>query len=213
MKQLQLNLKEMSKICLFGASGHGKVVRDIAVNSNIEVEVFIDDKPKSKFIDTIPVVEFKELSKYESNKFIISIGNNHVRKVISEKIKMKYTSLIHNTAIISPSVNISEGTVVMAGVLINVDSNIGKHAVINTAAIVEHDCNIGDFVHISPNATITGNVCIGEGTHIGAGAIVIPNIKIGKWATIGAGSIIINDIPDYAVVVGNPGVIKKYNQK
>lgn len=203
----------MSKICLFGASGHGKVVKDIAVNSNIEVEVFIDDNPKSKFIDTIPVVASQELSKYESNKFIISIGDNHVRKVISEKIKTKFTSLIHNTAIISPSVNISEGTVVMMGAVVNADTSLGKHVIINTAAVVEHDCKIDDFVHISPNATVAGNVSIEEGSQIGAAAVVIPNITIGKWVTIGAGAVIINDVPDYAVVVGNPGRIINYNKK
>ena len=50
---------------------------------------------------------------------------------------------------------------------------------------------------------------MGEGTHIGAGATIIPNLKIGKWATIGAGAVVIKDVPDYAVVVGNPGRIIK----
>jgi acetyltransferase EpsM len=36
-------------------------------------------------------------------------------------------------------------------------------------------------------------------------------VKIGKWATIGAGAVIINDVPDYAVVVGNPGKVIKFN--
>jgi acetyltransferase-like isoleucine patch superfamily enzyme len=41
---------------------------------------------------------------------------------------------------------------------------------------------------------------------------VIKGIKIGTWAIIGAGAVIINDIPDNAVVVGNPGRIIKYNK-
>ena len=52
---------------------------------------------------------------------------------------------------------------------------------------------------------------VGEGAHVGIGACVIQDIKIGKWATIGAGAVIIDDVPDYAVVVGNPGKIIKYN--
>jgi acetyltransferase-like isoleucine patch superfamily enzyme len=55
-------------------------------------------------------------------------------------------------------------------------------------------------------------VIVGEGTHIGAGATVIPNIKIGKWCTIGAGSVILKDVPDYAVIYGNPGKVIKYNK-
>ncbi|MFK7747154.1 MAG: acetyltransferase [Kordia sp.] len=203
----------MSKICLFGASGHGKVVKDVATSTNIVVEAFIDDQPKSEFLQGIPVVTSVEMAKYTDNKFLISIGNNKIRKIISQKLTNDFAILIHKTATISSSATIAEGTVVMNGTNINAAANIGKHVIINTAAIIEHDCTIGDFAHISPNATITGNVSVGEGTHIGAGAIVIPNVKIGKWATIGAGAVIIKDVPDFAVVVGNPGKIKKYNNE
>jgi acetyltransferase EpsM len=47
---------------------------------------------------------------------------------------------------------------------------------------------------------------------IGIGAILIPGITIGKWVTIGAGTVVLSDVPDYAVVVGNPGKIIKYNK-
>ena len=57
---------------------------------------------------------------------------------------------------------------------------------------------------------MAGNVQVGEGTQIGIGASVIQGVKIGKWAMIGAGSVIISDVPDFAVVVGNPGKIIKY---
>ncbi|CAL43362.1 Putative acetyltransferase [Flavobacterium psychrophilum JIP02/86] len=46
---------------------------------------------------------------------------------------------------------------------------------------------------------------------MGIGASVIQGIKIGKWVTIGAGAVIIKDVPDFAVVVGNPGRIIKVN--
>jgi acetyltransferase EpsM len=71
---------------------------------------------------------------------------------------------------------------------------------------------VADFVHISPNAALAGNVKVGEGTQVGIGACVMQNITIGKWATIGAGAVIIRDVPDYAVVVGNPGRIVRMNQ-
>jgi acetyltransferase EpsM len=71
---------------------------------------------------------------------------------------------------------------------------------------------VEDFVHISPNAALAGNVKVGEGTQIGIGACVMQNIRIGKWAIIGAGAVIIRDVPDYAVVVGNPGRVIKRNQ-
>jgi len=58
---------------------------------------------------------------------------------------------------------------------------------------------------------LAGNVEVGEGTHVGIGASVIQGVKIGKWATIGAGAVVIKDVPDFAVVVGSPARIIKYN--
>jgi acetyltransferase EpsM len=77
---------------------------------------------------------------------------------------------------------------------------------------VDHDCELGNFVHVSPNVALAGNVKVGEGTHLGIGSCVIQGIIIGKWATIGAGTVVITDVPDHAVIVGNPGRIIKYNK-
>ena len=53
---------------------------------------------------------------------------------------------------------------------------------------------------------------IDELSFIGIGSSIIQGVKVGKNVTIGAGSVIIKDIPDNAVVVGNPGkVIKNKN--
>lgn len=200
----------MDEVCLFGASGHGKVVKDIAASLNTTVIAFMDDEPKCDYLHETPVISSDKIADYVSNSFVISIGNNHLRKNVAERISSPFVKLIHKESIISPRVTILEGSVVMAGVKINSDTAIGAHVIINTGAVIEHDCSLANFVHVSPNATVTGNVNIGEGSHIGAGAIIIPNIKIGKWAIVGAGSVIIEDVPDYAVVVGNPGKIKKY---
>lgn len=203
----------MDKICLFGASGHGKVIKEIVEIEGKEVIAFLDDNPKAHDLLGISVFNTEMVTNFLSEKFIISIGNNTIRKRICEKIKVNFGKIIHKSAIISISSSIDNGTVVMAGAIINADTKIGKHCIINTSSVIEHDCVIKDFVHISPNATITGNTLIGEGTQIGAGAVIIPNLKIGKWVTIGAGAVIIKDVPDYAVVVGNPGEIIKYNKE
>ena len=194
---------------LFGASGHGKVVADIATTAGIEIIAFIDQDISKRECYGLPVIN--KISE-EVNKVVISIGNNQIRKKIAEELNnVNFISLIHPKAIISNSVKIKPGTVMMGGVVINADTTIGKHCIINTNASVDHDCVVEDFVHISPNAALAGNVAVGEGSHIGIGAAVIQGIKIGKWCVIGAGAVIIHDIPDYSVVVGNPGRIIKKN--
>jgi acetyltransferase-like isoleucine patch superfamily enzyme len=42
---------------------------------------------------------------------------------------------------------------------------------------------------------------------------VLPGVRIGKHAIIGAGAVVSKDVPDYAVAVGNPAVVKKYRKR
>lgn len=195
---------------IYGASGHGKVILDILRANSEEITHIFDDDPEVKDFFT-----YKVIHKPQGNKLnvpsVLAIGNNIIRK----KVAHTFTGLVakaikHPSAVISETVKMAEGTVVMAGAVINSDTIIGKHCIVNSGAVVEHDVKLEDFVHISPNAVITGNVNIGEGTQIGAGASVIPGIQIGKWVTVGAGTVVIENIPDFAVVVGNPGKIIKY---
>lgn len=204
-------MKPNRQLNILGASGHGKVIHDIAVLSDWSIHQFYDDNPNLKEFIGYPVSPINTIT--TAFDHIFAIGNNRIRKLLASRYKVPYITLIHPNSNISPSVNINEGTVIMPGVSINADSQIGQHCIINTNASVDHDCILEDYVHISPNAALAGNVTVGEGTQIGIGACVIQGIKIGKWCTIGAGTVIIKDIPDYAVVVGNPGKIIKYNHE
>ncbi len=49
-----------------------------------------------------------------------------------------------------------------------------------------------------------------EGASIGAGAIILPGLTIGAWAVVGAGTIVTRDVPDQALVTGNPAEIVGY---
>ncbi len=196
---------------LFGASGHAKVVLDVLFSNNIKVLAVVDDNPKAPYISTIPVVNTKDFKIPEGSQFIVAVGDNAIRKKIVNKNNFRYFSAVHSDATISEFASIEEGTIVMPQVVVNSDAKIGKHCILNSRSVVEHDCVLEDYVHVSPNASLAGNVFVGEGTQIGIGASVIQGIKIGKWVTVGAGAVIISDIPDCAIVVGNPGKIIKIN--
>jgi len=193
----------------YGASGHGKVILEIAETLGVPVNGFIDRNPAIHSLYKYPVLRELPNECYT----LISIGNNFTRKLIAENLEEnRFINLIHPCSNISKRCEIGKGTAIMAGVTINSDAQIGKHCIINTNASVDHESRLSDYIHISPNAAIAGDVTIGEGTHIGIGACVIQGVKIGKWVTVGAGAVILRDVPDYAVVVGNPGKILKYNE-
>jgi acetyltransferase-like isoleucine patch superfamily enzyme len=55
-----------------------------------------------------------------------------------------------------------------------------------------------------------GQIQVGYGASIGAGSIVLPNVAIGRFAMIGAGSVVTRDVPEHALVVGNPARLIGY---
>lgn len=191
------------KVVIIGASGHARVIADIVKSSGDNLVGFLDDNMDIQgnviFEDKIVLGTTKEedIEKYKDNYFIIGIGSNRVRKLISEKYpNLKYYTAIHPNAIIGSNVEIGEGTVLMAGTVINIGTKIGKHCIVNTCSSLDHDNLIEDFVHISPGAHLAGTVKVMECTWICTGVTVINNITIEKNNIIGAGAVVVKNIED-----------------
>ena len=192
----------MNRLIIIGASGHGKVIADIAVKIGYTDIVFLDDNEKITECAGFPVVgKTVQAGDMDGDK-IVAIGNASIREKIQETIET--VTLVHPDAIISRRVQIGQGTVVMAGAVINSDVTIGQGCIINTCASVDHDCKIGNYVHVSVGAHVAGTCEIGKGTWIGAGAVVSNNIKVCRDCMIGAGSVVVKDIDEAGVYVGVP---------
>ncbi|MGO3182932.1 MAG: acetyltransferase [Aequorivita sp.] len=197
---------------LYGASGHCKSVIDVSGSIDNPISCIFDDDPKIDNLFGIPVRKFAGNENEIDEKWIISIGNNKIRRNLSEILDVSYASVFHKTSSISSRSSVGQGTVVMAQVVINADVKIGEHCIVNSAAVIEHDCVLENFVHVSPNSSLAGEVSLGEGAHVGIGACILQGIKIGKWAVVGAGAVVNKDVPDFAVVVGAPARIIKYSK-
>lgn len=205
------------KIRLYGAGGHSQVIKDLVESNGDEITTTFDDRPSGRHhaSKNVTMGARHDLASFphEGEPIIIAIGDNAKRAEISHFLKSDFETVIHHSAIVSPSTKIGIGTVVYAGAIIQPNTVIGKHVIINTGASIDHDNCIGNFVHISPKVALCGHVEVGEGSHVGAGAVVIPKVKIGKWCIIGAGTVVLKDVPDYTTIVGNPGRIIKYKQE
>ena len=102
---------------------------------------------------------------------------------------------------------------------------IGRNVIINSnlLAMARGGITIEDNAMIAANVQLISNnhdpydlwilpckpVLIREYAWIGAGATILPGVCVGRHAVVGAGAVVTNDVPDYAVAVGNPARIVK----
>jgi sugar O-acyltransferase (sialic acid O-acetyltransferase NeuD family) len=203
------------KLAVIGASGHGKVIADLAEILAYEVTFFDDAYPNITHVEHWAVAgDFTALLSQKSDfcGAVVAIGNANIRQAITAKLQQAGITtpiLIHPTASVSKYAQIKHGSVVMPGVVINAFSLIGESCIINSNAVVEHDCKLADFVHICPNSAVAGGTVIGERTWLGIGSNVRQLINIGADVLIGAGSVVIKDIPSGQTVIGVPAKVLK----
>ncbi len=206
---------------IIGAKGFAKEILEI-LHQKGETEnlCFYDDVnfelPEKLFGKFQILRNEEEAKKYFTeidNKFVIGIGNPHLRKEMYEKftdLGGKPHSLFSLKADFGSFDNIFEdGCIVTSGVIITNSVTIKKGAMINISSTIGHDTVIGEFVEICPNVSISGHCFIGNNVFVGTSATILPNITIGKNSIIAAGSIVTKNVPDNVMVAGIPAVIKK----
>ena len=114
---------------LYGASGHGKVVKEILDDAGIEVKAFIDDDLALSNFFGLPVLHSAD----KLDPVIVSIGKCDVRRRVVERLKCSFATAIHSSAVVSPSAKIGEGSVVMQGAVVQADAQIGGGAQVGVA--------------------------------------------------------------------------------
>lgn len=199
-----------NKLLIIGASGHGKVISDIAIKMNKwDCIAFLDDDKSIKTSKGIKVIgtSDKVIDYIDDYEIFVGIGNNATREKIQEMLGSVGASipmLIHPNVVIGEQVEIGTGTVIMAGAVINCCTKIGKGCIINTGSTIDHDNSIEDYVHISPGAHLAGTVKVGKGSWLGIGSVVSNNVSITSDCKIGAGAVVVKNLTKSGVYVGVP---------
>ncbi len=208
----------MEELVIWEASGHAKVVIDIARrDGRFEIACVLDSlKPDGRLgeFEGLPLLggaeTLRRLHDEGLRHVFIAVGDCDARLRMAEEARAlgcQFPSLVHPSAVIAETTRIGNGVLVAAGAIVNPSSHVGDFVILNTASSVDHDCVIGDGAHIGPGTHLAGGVHVGRASFLGVGCSVIPGVRIGNGTHVGAGAVVLKDLPDGVVAYGVPAII------
>lgn len=150
----------------------------------------------------------------------------HETAEVSNKADISDSAKVWHWAQVREGANIKDNSIIGKSSYIGIDVHIGKNCKIQNNCSIYKGSYLEEGVFIGPHCVLTNdknpravnpdgtikNACnwdlkgirIKEGASVGARSVILPGVTIGKWALIGAGSVVTKDVPDFALVYGNP---------
>ncbi|MAH43279.1 N-acetyltransferase [archaeon] len=138
---------------------------------------------------------------------------------IGEDTKIWHFSQIRDNVVIGNGCNIANGVYIDSGVEIGNNVSIQNKSSIYRPVVIEDDVFIGPNVCLANDKNPRSGVIrdlegiswtVHKGASIGANTVIMPDVIIGKYALVGAGSVVTKDVPEHALMVGNPAKVIGY---
>ena len=136
---------------------------------------------------------------------------------IGRGTKIWHFSHIMQSCDIGEDCNIGQNVVISPGVTLGRNVKVQNNVSIYTGCILEDDVFCGPSIvftnvinprsHVSRKHQYLGTV-VRRGASIGANSTIVCGTTIGRYAFIGAGSVVTKDVPDFALVYGNPARVR-----
>jgi len=148
----------------------------------------------------------------------------HDSAEVSKQAKIGEGTKIWNQVQIREEVEIGDNCIISKDVYIDKGVKIGNRCKIQNGISVYHGVDIEDDVFLGPHMVFTNDLfprafnedwivsptLVKKGASIGANATIICGNEIGRYAMVAAGAVVTKNVPDHALVVGNPARIIGY---
>ena len=128
---------------------------------------------------------------------------------LERRFALRYHTLVHPTAYVSPLAQLGQGVFVGANSVIGPGACLGDHVFVNRGVTIGHDTRIGSFSRIHPGTNLGGLSRIGSGITVAIGATLVERLVIGNGAFVGAGAVATREVPDGVPVLGIPPKFRK----
>lgn len=213
-----MTITEAVPVAVFGGPGGGALAaltigRLSASSGRVACAGFLNDfEAPGKTINGYPVLgpfaTWRDLP--ARTQFVAPLHKAKQMKARAARIRGlgipsdRWATVIDPQALIGDAVSHGIGLLAAFNSSVMSGAKLGDHVALRSGSHVAHDCRIGDFVMIGINAVICGYGIVQDGAHIAPGAVVREGVTIGHYSVVGLGAIVIADVPDGAVVAGNP---------
>ena len=206
------------RIVVLGGVGSGVIVAEAiraaaVLGAANELLGFLNDAvPRGSALAGFPVLgRFDDWRKCSPDTLFISAipkpteALARFRRLMSLGIPQdRWATVTHPQAVMADSAKLGRGSYIGPLAIVEAGLVAGEHTCLRGGCYISHDVSMERYVFVGPNATVLGRCRLGEGCHIGANAVCREERSIGRYAVLGVGAVVIRDIPDFAVVVGNP---------
>ena len=210
--------KSSKPVLILGGTGSGAIVAQAihdlaAAGSEIEISGFLNDfLSVGTKVNGLPVRgKFEDWVTFPPETlFISAIHKPKEAKARASRIASlgipdsRWTIVRHPSAHVAANVHMAVDTYIGPNAVVLPGASIGPHASLRAGCYISHDVSVGAFGFVGPNATLSGRASLGEGAHLGPNAVVMEETSIGRFAVVGIGSVVVKDVPDSAIVFGNP---------
>lgn len=132
---------------------------------------------------------------------------------IGEGCRIWHFSHIMTGAVLGKGCNIGQNVVISPEVVLGDNVKVQNNVSVYTGVTCEDDVFLGPSCVFTNVVNPRSAVCrkgeylrtrVGKGATIGANATIVCGHDIGRYAFIGAGAVVTKDVPDYALLIGNP---------
>jgi acetyltransferase-like isoleucine patch superfamily enzyme len=150
----------------------------------------------------------------------------HATAEVSPRASIGEGASIWHQAQVREGAAIGPGCIIGKGVYVGADVSIGKNCKVQNYSCVYEGNTLEDGVFVGPEVVFTNDryprainpdgslkaasdwelqgTLVKYGAAVGSRSVVLPGLTIGRWALVAAGSVVTKDVPDHAIVAGNP---------
>jgi UDP-3-O-[3-hydroxymyristoyl] glucosamine N-acyltransferase len=173
-----------NNLLIFGAGGHGRVVKEAAEALEIFSKIdFLDDNSE------LAIGKFEEYEKFvdKYRYAFVALGNPELRSMWSEKLSTDFyiPAIIHPTAYVSPSAQLGTGCFIGAKAVINTKTVIKNGCIVGIGALIDHDSVVEEYSYINAGVIVKAGSKVNSFTEIDEGKVYFrqEDIKVTRCAS------------------------------